>query len=375
MSQEKNIDVDLGKILEIVDDPDGALFTGDLEPEPTPEPTPEPKDDDDDSSGKKLDVDFDEPIEPDESKEPEEPVEPEEPTEPTESDEPEGTETAYFEFLKEQGILDVPDDFEFDGSTESLIEALEITKENLGRRGFQKVMSSLPQSTQEALLYAINGGDLSKYYSTAKDLDLDSYDLESAKDQREVIRLYYELTTEHSPEKIERLVNRIAVDENDLKEEAIDALNYLKDFDRKRKEDLIQEQRYRMEAARQETQKFIETTVNTIDSLELPNNRKAKLKNFMFQPVETGDGVVTTSFAESLSLIKKNPKHLAELANIVMGYNPEKGFNLEGVELKQRSKIIDDFRKKLDKVPLPGKKTTSKKNNKGIDWNTILTHL
>lgn len=41
---------------------------------------------------------------------------------------------AYFEYLKETGVLDVPEDFKFGGDTASINNALAITKDNMSSK-------------------------------------------------------------------------------------------------------------------------------------------------------------------------------------------------------------------------------------------------
>ena len=378
MDGDKSVDLKLGQILEIVDQQDNPFVD------------PIGNTDDPDQGTTSTD----DPAEPDSSATTQEPVEPEGPDNKQESQEPQTSEdpakpaeptvddptdadeisTAHFNFLKEQGVFDLPEEFEFDGTTEGLLKALEITKENLGRRGFQQVMGNLPESAQKAIAFAAQGGDLTQYFAEVKQFDATNIDLTTQKGQRDAIRKYYEVTTNHTPDKIEKLIDRIAVDENDLKEEAEDAIKYLEEYKQKREQELLEQQEHIRRTQEEETKKFIEETTSTIESLELPKARRSKLKNYMFQPVES-NGRVTTSFAHTLEQVKQNPKHLAELANILMDYDPKKGFNLQGVEIKQRSKVIDDFKKKLDNIPVPSKRSQGTSGAKKIDWNTILTQI
>lgn len=132
--------------------------------------------------------------------EPNDPPESNDPPEESEDNnvesDPEEDETAiaYFEYLKENGVLDLPEDYEFDGTTEGIQEALTITEQQKQLKAYQNIWNHLPDDFKPLLDYALKGGtSLQEYLNVFAANSFDDYDLTDPVSQKLVIEQYYRL--------------------------------------------------------------------------------------------------------------------------------------------------------------------------------------
>jgi len=130
----------------------------------------------------------------------------------------------YYNFLKEYGVLDVPEDFKFEGTPESMEEAMEVTKRNMTAKVSQAIWEHLPDDFKPLLEYGLNGGKSLQEYLRAynTEVDLENIDLSEEVNQKAIIREYYKQTTPKNDEQIERMLTRLE-SMGGLDEEADDA--------------------------------------------------------------------------------------------------------------------------------------------------------
>jgi hypothetical protein len=129
----------------IITDEDDS--TTDITPQPDPEPTPDPEPDDESD----LEDDIDDP-EPDDEPDPNIDPEPSDDDQDDQDDDEPNSLVAYYETLREQGLIQVEDDFEFDGTSETFSELIEDSKSNIVREGmanwFESTSARLSRSHQ-----------------------------------------------------------------------------------------------------------------------------------------------------------------------------------------------------------------------------------
>jgi hypothetical protein len=216
----------------------------------------------------------------------------EEPTEDVKSDEDKEYESeisSFFagELVKKLGIDSDVKDIKFD-SIDDVIELMsEIVNEN----------SKPTYSSEEVEKYdefVKNGGDLRGFYREVYSgkLDPGSLDLEKEYDQRAIVRENL-LNQGYKEDKIKKMISRYEESET-LKEEAEDALDLVKEFNQKKQESLLEEQRKNAELLRKQQQKFytdVNTTIKNISDFRgfpVSEKEKRELLQYAFTPDDDG---------------------------------------------------------------------------------------
>ena len=306
----------------------------------------------------------------------EEPKTPEIPEATTDDDDESKAQiTQYYNALLEYGALDVPEDFEFDGSKEGLEKAFELSDKNKNAKLAADLWEHLPEDFKPLLQYALNGGkSLDAFLETFKEVDYSQLDLTDENNQRKVLYDYYRSTSSYSEEKINRMINRLA-DIGDLEDEAVDAVKELVQYKEQQKEQLLAEAANQEQAAKEATKKQTEELTKLIETTSLiGDERKNRVKAFMFNPIKE-NGQYTTQLNQTMSAITTNPEHLIQLADILADYNPSVGFNFDRLERKSKTKDTKSFKDLLDQKldPKTGLKGSNKKViNEDFDWDGFL---
>lgn len=265
----------------------------------------------------------------------------------------------FVDFLTANDIFEVPENFELDGSEESIQKILEYTKQQNKDRVAQEIWSALPDDFKPLLEYGLNGGkSIKEFLDVYVDSDVTTLDISQEANQRAVLREYYKQTSNgtFSQEKIDRLIKRIE-EYGDLEEEAKDAHQELSRQSNERKQALILEAQRKEQEQRQH---IIDYTNAMVDSIEKTSfihpTRKAKVRSFMFDPIQI-NSTSTTAYNYAVQSILANPEHQAQLADILLDYNPEKGFDLERLERRVRTKASKSFQELLEQKLDPKSKT------------------
>lgn len=279
--------------------------------------------------------------------------------------------TAYFEFLKQNNLINVPDDFEFDGSPEKIAEAHEQTLNAYKASAFSAIMDALPENIQGLLQYALEGG--SDYQSFLNQPT--TFDVSTPEGQESAIRYFYKNSAGWDDKRIDKLISRL--DDEELAEEATDAIDQIEELNKKERENALLTQKKQKEEAEERQKQFqqnIKNVINTVGYIEPA--RKNNIKNFMFNPVRRGDGVLT-DYQRTLQNIQTNPEHLAQLADLLLDYDKEKGISYSRFEKKAKTTLTKDLKRHLDqtvadKVPSLSIKNKDNKNKEDIDWKAFL---
>lgn len=266
------------------------------------------------------------------------------------TDDSDDTILKYVEFLKQNELIEFPPEYEFTGTPEQLEEVFTHTKKATTAKAIDNIFDSLPEQFKPLFDYALRGGtSIDDYYNTFVADPLDTVNLESAADQKRVIKEHYRHFTKFTDDQIDRRVAQIS-DEEDLKLEAQEAFNDLKAIRQEQQVKLLQDVAAQAEAERVATEQRTLELSRAIDATNLVHpQRKNKVKTFFFEPINV-EGQVTTGFNYTIQSILSSPEHQAQLADILLEYDPTTGFSQERLEKKVKSKASQNFQKILEDV-------------------------
>lgn len=267
---------------------------------------------------------------------------------------------AYFEYLKENNILDLPEEFKFDGTAESVQEALKVTDQRKEAKAYQTIWNHLPDDFKPLLDYGLRGGkSLQEYLDVYAADNFDNYDLTDPISQKLVIEQYYRLMNPTATDdKISKWVERREQLGN-LEEEAADALEFIKEKQEENRRNFLAEQEQRQQAELKSKQAAEENLKNSISKFEADSLRKSRLQQLFFTPNKD-----VSEFDEKLDHIYSNPEHLVQLGDIIADYDPRIGFTYDRLKRKFKTdsnkKFSDIIKTKTDtKSQLKGTHRTS----------------
>jgi chemotaxis protein histidine kinase CheA len=247
----------------------------------------------------------------------------------------------YFEDLKEKNFLDLPEDFEFTGTEESLQEALELTKTKLAEKTRQEIEAGFQE-------FVFN--NLEQIQNTYNTVDFEQVDLSSEDTQKEVVRYYLQKTTKFKPEQIEKKINQFE-QFAELEDEAKSALEELKEIDKQEKAQMAKaaaEYEKNQTKAREEADKLFRKTLKETDEVSGIKINKDKVFSSLYNPVKLEDGTVTTNFNYKLNQVLSDPKKTIFLAHLL-----ENNFELGKIEeTKVSTKAAKTLKEKLRQANL-----------------------
>ena len=261
----------------------------------------------------------------------------------------------------------MPEDYDFQGTPEQLEEIQNYTKKQKDIKAVEGIFEALPEQFKPLFDYALRGGtSIQEYYNTFVADPLDTIDLESVADQKKIIKEHYRKNTKFSDEQIDRRISLIS-DEEDLKSEALEAFNDLKALRQEEQVKLLEETATQAQAAKLAAEQRTLELSKAIDSTTLVHpQRKNKVKTFFFEPINV-EGQVTTGFNHTIQSILSRPEHQAQLADILLEYDPTLGFSQERLEKKGKTKASQQFQKLVEDVleTKQSKKVTANAPNTG----------
>ena len=242
----------------------------------------------------------------------------------------------YFEDLKEKNFLDLPEDFEFKGTEESLQEALELTKTKLAEKTRQEIETGFQEFVFK---------NLEQIQNTYNTVDFEQVDLSSEDTQKEVVRYYLQKTTKFKPEQIEKKINQFE-QFAELEDEAKTALEELKVLDKEEKSQMAKaaaEYEKAQTKAREDADKLFRKTLKETDEVSGIKINKDKVFSSLYNPVKLEDGSVTTNFNYKLNQVLSDPKKTIFLAHLL-----ENDFELGKIEdTKINTKAAKTLKEKL----------------------------
>ena len=205
----------------------------------------------------------------------------------------------FFDSLSEQlGWSDVEDE-DKPKTAEDLIEYFkDVIEEN-----------SVPQYASEEVEkldeFVRNGGNLKDYFSIDADIDLDNIEVEDNEINQKLVVKEFLKEKGFSAKQIDKKITKYE-DAGILEDEAVDALEALKDIKAERKEKLLEEQQKSAREAQKQQQTFFNNVVSEIkgmDSIygiEIPEKDKRALLEYIFKPDAEGVTKYQKDYAKSL---------------------------------------------------------------------------
>ena len=337
------------------------------EPDKTEDPAPEPDRDspgDDPSPDSGSDPANPDPADPD----------PVDPTDPPET--PEGIKE-YYDFLVENNMLQPDEGYTFDGTSKSLSTALEQTNINMQKSVAMGLWEQLPEDFKPLLQYGLAGGtNVEEFLKTYRNgpVDIADADLDDPDTQDYILREYYKQTTSHSDEKIDKLISLLKnKGEVEYTSEVYDAALELKDIQKSQREELTRQAILQKQENEAKAKQEKEDLFNVIDDLNLAPQRKSMIKSFIYSSQNAPSRMDST-----IQSIINNREHFAQLADLLLDYDPKAGFKIEDRFTKKgKTTALNDLEKRLSdkfsdsKTKVTGSNSTSEKPN--FDWNVIFS--
>ncbi len=278
---------------------------------------------------------------------------------------------AYFEFAKKNNLVSVAEDFEFDGTEESLYQAQVQTIENNQRLALQAILDRFPDRLKAQAIYALRGGtDFNSFENTIENQLDDS----SLIGQTQIVKKYYkELGWEDA--KVEKYLSRLT--EQDVAEEAVDAKQKLIAAEAKLRQDKINELKEEADQKAAKAQEFNNKVKTNIDQAGfIPQPRKQKLNNFVFNSIRKEDGA-KTELMRAFDAIQSNPEHFIQLADLLLDYDPQKGIAFQRFEKKSNTTMAKGLKQALEetvsaKVASMNSSSQISQNGQAIDWSQFI---
>lgn len=271
----------------------------------------------------------------------------------------------FFDSLSEQlGWSDVEDE-DKPKTAEDLIEYFkDVIEEN-----------SVPQYASEEVEkldeFVRNGGNLKDYFSIDADIDLDNIEVEDNEINQKLVVKEFLKEKGFSAKQIDKKITKYE-DAGILEDEAVDALEALKDIKAERKEKLLEEQQKSARDAQKQQQTFFNNVVSEIkgmDSIygiEIPEKDKRALLEYIFKPDAEGVTKYQKDYAKSL-------KNL-----ITSAYFTMKGDSLITIA-KQKGKkdALDNFKNSLrgSGVTKKSRKQVINNDSTSTIWDTFARQL
>lgn len=271
----------------------------------------------------------------------------------------------FFDSLSEQlGWSDVEDE-DKPKTAEDLIEYFkDVIEEN-----------SVPQYASEEVEkldeFVRNGGNLKDYFSIDADIDLDNIEVEDNEINQKLVVKEFLKEKGFSAKQIDKKITKYE-DAGILEDEAVDALEALKDIKVERKEKLLEEQQKSAREAQKQQQTFFNNVVSEIkgmDSIygiEIPEKDKRALLEYIFKPDAEGVTKYQKDYAKSL-------KNL-----ITSAYFTMKGDSLITIA-KQKGKkdALDNFKNSLrgSGVTKKSRKQVINNDSTSTIWDTFARQL
>lgn len=262
---------------------------------------------------------------------------------------------AYYDFLVENEILDLPKNFEYDGSSEKLEEALELAKSSTQKKVIENFWNSVPEDLKEAFEFTMaNNATLEDYFESRLQNPA-TLDLTRPENQRKVVERFLKETTRFSPEKIKRTITSYEED-GILDAEAADAASELEGIFEQQNEERRKTVALQAEQAEEARRRHTDELVKAINSSQFIHPaRREKVRSFFFSPIKK-DNQQTTAFNVTVQNILTNPEHQAQLADLLLDYSPQQGFSLERFEKRVKARATSSFKDDLDRALDPKRK-------------------
>lgn len=272
---------------------------------------------------------------------------------------------SYFNFLQDQGLLLLGENFEFDGTEEGFQKAVETTRSNMANQGAMMIWNQLPDDYKLVLEHGLSGGtDINAVKEIISgQTDLTQLDIEDEYNQEVILKDYFKRTTKYSDDRINRSISRLKAS-GDLEEEAETALNELKDIYKEEREELVKEQVKSKQEKEQRLQESYNNFTSVVEDMGLPESKRKRLVSSVWSVGDYGEYKDVSYFNYVDYMIKNNPEHLAQLAELYLDYDPGKGFKSDKAVKRAKTEVTRNFKDSIDKLSKTKSRTKSGKTRK-----------
>lgn len=261
-----------------------------------------------------------------------------------------------YEIFKDSIFKHLPEDYEFKATEEGFEDAVKTVEKNLFDGVHNQYLNQLETNSKaksylEFLIATEGQGDFEKW-QRINNVDISSYtedDIKETEVAKALVTEYYKTLGMEDEDILQKLED--LEDFGSLEKEAKLSLKYLPKEQEKKSKDLIEDYQTKKksrEEVYESNKKILEDTVN---SLNLPKDKKGKVVESVIKPIRLRDGSETTQFNLLLNQVQSNPEHILQLSSLLLDYDPEKGFNIDSIITKrQNTKTTKGIREKLEKL-------------------------
>lgn len=251
-----------------------------------------------------------------------------------------------YEYLKEQKVLNLPDDYEFEPTEEGLQAALDASKNSIKDSLYDSLYDEMPPQGKELIEFFKSGGqDVSQFIQMYQEPNYEEIAVEDEEIAKALIYNHYKKTTRFTDERIEKEIRRLE-NSNELLEEGEVARQELAKNQESEREALKKkaaEQKEERQKQLEEAKKSVEDVLKTrkIKGIQIDEKEAKALESVIFTPVKTESGV-TTNLMIKLQKALSNPEDLLLLAKLA-----DEDFNLDFLVPQAKVKAGKDLSKKL----------------------------
>lgn len=213
-----------------------------------------------------------------------------------------------------------------------------------------------------------NGGNIEDYFAIGSELDYDSLDVTDDFTQKQVVREFLSkkgFTDTQIQKKLEKYE-----DADILEDEAVDALESLKEIAKEEKKALLESQKIYSQKVEQEQQKFYQSVVSEIEGLSevrgvpVPKEDAKALIDYIFKVEADGKTKYQKDYA-------KSTKNLIESAYFTM-----KGDSLvKSAKQKGETSAVEKFKNSLKGNKVGGTKQTISSGPSKPLWSLVSSQL
>lgn len=281
----------------------------------------------------------------------------------TQDDEPGDALSALFGAVLEAEGVELSDEIEAPKTVDELVEKVrDIVKSKIEPSYANEEIAQLDE-------YVRAGGNPKDFFALGGSIDYDNIDITNEYVQRAVVSELLEkkgYTTEQIQRKLEKYE-----DADILEDEALDAVELLKEISAQEKKELLESQKMYQQQAIEEQQKFYNSVTSQIDSLEsirgiaIPKEDKKILREYILKVEQDGKTKYQKEYAKSAV------KNLIESAYFTM-----KGDSLLTSASKNgETKAVDKLKTALKSNSIGGSKRTITSGPAQPLWTMASKHL
>jgi len=234
-----------------------------------------------------------------------------------------------FQTYIDLGILNLPEDFKFDGTEEGLQKAIALDNELRMEAVTEDLKNQIKDPRVFELIdHGVKGGqfaDLNKLFAIQqREIDLEKIDTSKDDQAKQVIEKQLSASGLSS----KRIASTIEVleDKGELKDAADEALATLKEAAGKEKKNVQAFAEKQNKQAKQNQERYEHEFLSAVDEAGYLPAKKQQILN-TFQPIKFNDGSEMTNYQYKYQLISSNPKDFLKLVEIISDYDPKKGFS------------------------------------------------